>query len=136
MNKIMSLDVGTKRIGVALSDFLHIVASGNCAIQRYPNDEAIEKIKKIADKNTVKTIVVGLPFNMDGSKGEQAKDCTDFADNFKEDFEVVFEDERLTSMQAEENLKSRKIDFKKNKELVDIESACIILEQYLSRVKI
>ena len=131
----MSLDVGTKRIGVAISDFLHILAIGNCTIARNPEEEAIEKIKKLAYENKIKTIVVGVPLNMDGSEGNQAKDCIWFANNLKKDFEIVFEDERLTSMQAEENLKSRKIDFRKHKELVDIESACIILEQYLSRVK-
>jgi len=131
----MSLDVGTKRIGVAISDFLHIIAIGNCVVKRNPEEEAIEKIKKLAYENNIKTIVVGVPLNMDGSEGAQANDCIWFANNFKKYFEIIFEDERLTSMQAEENLKARKIDFRKHKELVDIESACIILEQYLSRVK-
>jgi putative transcription antitermination factor YqgF len=72
---------------------------------------------------------------MDGSEGSQAKDCVEFARNFKPDFEVIFEDERLTSETAEENLRMRKIDFRNNKGLVDIESACIILEQYISRTQ-
>jgi putative transcription antitermination factor YqgF len=71
---------------------------------------------------------------MDGTKGFQAKDCEDFASKI-EGYEIIFEDERLTSDTAEENLRNRKIDFKKDKGLVDIESACIILEQYLSRKK-
>jgi putative Holliday junction resolvase len=134
MNKIMSLDIGTKRIGVALSDFLHILAAGNCAVQRIPENEAVEKIKQIAYNNNVKKIIIGLPFNMDGSEGGQAQDCKKFANYFNDEFEVIFEDERLTSMQAEENLRNKKIDFRKNKELVDIESACIILEQYLCKI--
>lgn len=129
MYKIMALDIGTKRIGVALSDFLHILANGHSCVERNP--EAVEKIKKIALENKVEKIIVGLPYNMDGTQGNQAKDCLEFAKNFENDFEVIFEDERLTSEQAEENLRSRKIDFRKNKELVDIESACIILEQYM-----
>ena len=68
---------------------------------------------------------------MDGTKGSQAQNCIDFAQLFKGDFEIVFEDERLTSHEAEENLRKRKIDFRKDKGLVDIESACIILEQYI-----
>lgn len=135
MNKIMALDIGTKRIGVALSDFLHIIATGNCVVERNPEGDAIEKIKKIASENKVKKIVVGIPLNMDETQGKQAKDCLGFAKNFENDFEVIFEDERLTSEQAEENLRNRNIDFKKNKGLIDIESACIILEQYLSRMK-
>lgn len=135
MHKIMALDIGTKRIGVALSDFLHVIATGNCVIERIPENLAVEKIKKIASENKVEKIVAGIPLNMDGTQGEQAKDCFRFARNFEDGFEVIFEDERLTSEQAEENLRDRNIDFKKNKGLIDIESACIILEQYLSRVK-
>ena len=133
MNKIMALDIGTKRIGIALSDFLHIIATGNSVVNRQPENEAIEQIKKVATDNMVKTIVVGIPFNMDGTQGSQAEDCIKFAKNFQQDFEVAFEDERLTSEAAEENLRAKKIDFRNNKGLVDIESACIILEQYLNR---
>ena len=69
---------------------------------------------------------------MDGTYGFQSEDCKNFAGNFDE-FDIIFEDERLTSDLAEENLRNRKIDFRKNKSLVDIESACIILEQYLGK---
>lgn len=132
MYKVMALDVGTKRIGVALSDFLLMLANGHSCIQRQPENKAIEEILKIAKENRVEKIVVGLPINMDGTQGAQAQDCKDFASKIT-GFEIIFEDERLTSDTAEENLRSKKIDFKKNKGLVDIESACIILEQYLSR---
>ena len=87
---------------------------------------------KIAKDNNVGKIVAGLPINMDGTKGFQAQDCEKFASKIK-DYEVIFEDERLTSEQAEENLRERKVNFKKDKGLVDVESACIILEQYLAR---
>jgi len=133
MYKVMSLDVGTKRIGVALSDFLLMLANGHSVVDRIPEDAAVALIKKIAEENNVAEIVVGIPFNMDGTQGAQAEDCLEFAKNFQDDYEVIFEDERLTSDQAEENLRSRNINFRKNKGLVDIESACIILEQYLSR---
>lgn len=132
MYKVMALDVGTKRIGIALSDYLLMLATGHSYISRTPEDKALEVIYKIAKENRVEKIVVGLPLNMDGTKGAQAKDCEDFASKIK-GFEVIFEDERLTSDTAEENLRQKKIDFRKDKGLVDIESACIILEQYLSR---
>ena len=134
MYKVMALDIGTKRIGIALSDYLLMLANGHSYIQREPEENALESIKKIAKENHVEKIVVGLPLNMDGTKGFQAENCEEFASKIK-DFEVIFEDERLTSDTAEENLRNKKIDFKKNKGLVDIESACIILEQYLSRTK-
>lgn len=132
MYKVMCLDIGTKRIGVALSDYLLMLSNGLTVIDRNPENKAIETINKIAKENNVKKIVVGLPLNMDGTYGFQAEDCKNFASKIL-DYEIIYEDERLTSNQAEENLRNRKIDFRKNKGLVDIESACIILEQYLSR---
>ena len=134
MYKVMALDIGTKRIGIALSDYLLMLANGHSYIPREPEENALESIKKIAKENHVEKIVVGLPLNMDGTKGFQAENCEECASKIK-DFEVIFEDERLTSDTAEENLRNKKIDFRKDKGLVDIESACIILEQYLSRTK-
>lgn len=130
MYKVMALDVGTKRIGIALSDYLLMLANGHSYITR--DDKSLEKIYKIAKENNVKKIVIGLPLNMDDTEGNQAKDCRDFASKI-EGYEIIFEDERLTSDTAEQNLREKKIDFRKDKGLVDIESACIILEQYLSR---
>lgn len=134
MYKVMALDIGTKRIGIALSDYLLMLANGHSYIQREPEDIAIQTILKIAKENNVKKIVVGLPLNMDDSLGSQAQNCQEFAAKI-EGYEIIFEDERLTSDAAEENLRNKKIDFRKDKGLVDIESACIILEQYLSRKK-
>lgn len=130
MYKVMALDIGTKRIGIALSDYLLMLANGHSYISRDQN--SLENILKIAKENNVKKIVVGVPYNMDGTQGAQAKDCKDFASQIT-GYDVIFEDERLTSENAEENLRAKKIDFRKDKGLVDIESACIILEQYLSR---
>jgi putative Holliday junction resolvase len=133
MHKIMSLDIGTKRIGVALSDYLHVTASGLVCVERQPEAKAVETIKSLADNNNVQTIVVGVPVNMDNTQGAQAEDCKTFAANFSE-YELIYEDERLTSDLAEERLRERKINYRKDKSLVDIESACIILEQYLARL--
>lgn len=132
MFKVMALDIGTKRIGVALSDYLLMLANGHSCVLREPEHEALQEILKIAKENNVKKIVVGVPLNMDGTEGGQAEDCRTFASKIS-GYEIIFEDERLTSDTAEENLRAKKIDFRKNKGLVDIESACIILEQYLSR---
>ena len=132
MYKVMALDIGTKRIGIALSDYLLILSNGHSYISRTPETEALEKIQNIAKENNVKKIVVGVPFNMDGTEGSQAQDCKDFASKIN-NFEIIYEDERLTSDTAEENLRNKKIDFRKDKGLVDVESARIILEQYLNR---
>ena len=132
MHKIMALDVGTKRIGIALSDFLKVIATPHSYIERNPEDKAIEKIVSIAKENRVDKIIVGLPINMDGSVGGQAQDCINFSQKIL-GFDIIYEDERLTSEEAEERLKNRKINFKKDKGLVDMESACVILEQYLGK---
>lgn len=132
MNKIMCLDVGTKRIGIALSDYLHVIATPLKFILRTSDRNAIAEIKKIAKENNVKKIIVGLPYNMDGSIGFQGENCIKFGNLLEDEFEVIFEDERLSSEEAEENLRRRKVDFKKNKGLVDMESACVILQDYLN----
>ena len=134
MHKIMALDVGTKLIGIALSDYLQVIATPHSTIQREPENKAIEQLCKIAKENRVEKIVVGVPINMDGTQGFQAQNCIDFAQKIL-GFDIIFEDERLTSEEAEQRLRTRKIDFRKNKGLVDMESACVILEQYLSRKK-
>ena len=128
----MALDVGTKRIGIALSDYLHVIAIPLTTISRTPEQDAIESILKIANENNVKTIIVGLPINMDGTKGFQAQDCIDFSQKIC-GFDIIYEDERLTSEEAENRLRARKVDFRKNKGLVDMESAAVILEQYLGK---
>ena len=132
MYKVMALDVGTKRIGIALRDFLQVIATPHSTIPREPEDWAISEIKKIARDNKVEKIVVGLPKNMDDSIGFQGQDCIDFSQKIT-GFDIIMEDERLTSEEAERRLRERKIDFRKNKGLVDMESACVILEQYLGR---
>ena len=132
MYKVMALDIGTKRIGIALSDYLLMLANGHSYISRTPEDKALTQIQNIAKENNVKKIVIGIPYNMDGTEGNQAKDCKEFASKIK-NYEIIYEDERLTSDTAEENLRNKKIDFRKDKGLVDVESACIILEQYLNR---
>ncbi len=132
MFKIMALDIGTKRIGIAISDYLHIIANRYGYIPRDKN--SVNTIVKIAKENNVKKIIIGVPYNMDGTQGSQAQDCIDFSKEIQ-GFEIEYEDERLTSETAEENLREKKINFRKDKGLVDVESAGIILEQYLSRLK-
>ena len=128
----MALDIGTKRIGIALSDYLQVIATPHSTIPRQPEAQAIHTITKLAKENRVEKIVIGVPINMDGTLGFQAQDCIDFSQKIL-GFDIIQEDERLTSAEAEERLRARKVDFRKNKGLVDMESASIILEQYLAR---
>ncbi len=133
MNKVLGLDIGKKRIGISMSDIMGMIAHPVETISREPETAAIEKIKKLCSENNVKVIVAGLPKNMNNTIGEQAQDCIDFANNFKDICEIVFEDERLTSRQAEYILAQTGRKYTKDKKLVDLKSACIILQQYLDR---
>lgn len=133
MNKVLGLDIGKKRIGIALSDIMGLIAHPVETISREPESVAIEKIKKLCKDNDVKIIVAGLPKNMNNTLGEQAQDCIQFANNFSSEYKIVFEDERLTSRQAEYILAQTGRKYTKDKKLVDLKSACIILQQYLDR---
>jgi putative Holliday junction resolvase len=133
MDKIVGLDIGKKRIGISMSDIMGLIAHPVETISREPENEAIAKIKQICQNNNVKKIVAGLPKNMNNTIGEQAQDCIDFTDNFKDEYEIIFEDERLTSKQAEYILAQTGRKYTKDKQLVDLKSACLILQQYLDR---
>lgn len=133
MSRIVGLDIGKKRIGIAMSDAMCIIAQPVETISREPEQVAVEKIKEICKKNDVKIIIAGLPKHMNNTIGEQAQDCIKFVENFKPDYQVIFEDERLTSRQAEYILAQTGKKYTKNKQLVDLKSACIILQQYLDR---
>ena len=71
MYKVMALDVGTKRIGIALSDYLLVTSNGHSYIMREPESKAVETIKNIAKENKVEKIVIGIPLNMDNSFGKR-----------------------------------------------------------------
>ncbi len=131
LNRILALDIGDKRIGVAFSDPFGLFVSKSELILRENDKKALEAIEKLCVEYNVQKIVVGVPYNMDGSFGFQAKKNVDFIEPLREKFEIIYWDERLTSFQAEEVLKLQKVKFTKNKGLVDMKSACIILEDYL-----
>lgn len=129
----MALDIGKKRIGIALSDPLLITAQPFDTIERTPEKNALEKIENIIKEYNVNKVVAGLPLMMNGDFGEQAQDCKDFGEKLSQkiQIDVIFVDERLTSFQAEEILKAQKAKYTKNKGLVDKIAASIILQEYL-----
>lgn len=133
MDKVLGLDIGKKRIGIAMSDIMGLIAHPVETISREPEKTAIEIIKKLCRDNNIKKIVAGLPKNMNNTVGEQAKDCINFTEKLKDEYEIIFEDERLTSKQAEFILAQTGHKYTKDKQLVDLKSACLILQQYLDR---
>lgn len=129
--RVLALDVGDKRIGVAVSDPFFLFATGLKVIIRENDNKALEEIKEICQTYKIKKIVVGLPYNMDGTIGAQAKKTVKFTEKLENDFEIIYRDERLSSFEAEEMLKKENKKYTKNKGLVDIKAACIILQSYI-----
>lgn len=133
--KIMGIDFGLKRIGIALSDIMGFLASPYTTLYRTTLDEDLNFIKKIIEENKVETVVFGLPLEMSGNSGEIVNFTKDFAERLKTltGVKIVFVDERLSSIEAEEQLKLTIKDWKKRKLLLDQVSASIILQSYLDR---
>lgn len=129
--RIVALDIGTKRIGVAVSDALGFGAVPLKLIVRKNDELALDEIKKICNEYKTDNILIGVPYNMDGTLGFQAKNCLDFIKPLENDYNILKQDERLSSQQAEDILKAKGKKYTKNKGMVDVTAACVILQDYL-----
>lgn len=123
------MDVGEKRIGVSISDGLGITAQGLDTIRREDKDS----LERIIKENDVSEVVVGLPLNMNGTKGERANDAILFAEEVKRRFSVPVElwDERLSTLYAERAMIEGDLSRKKRKAISDRLAAQVILQGYL-----
>lgn len=131
----MALDVGNKRIGVALSDELQILAQPLYTIHRKGIERDIEEIVKIINDNNVEEVIVGLPKNMDGTTGFQGEKTIKFAEILRQstDRPLIMWDERMTTISARRIMIENDVKQKDKKNLVDTIAAVVILETYLSR---
>ncbi|MBE7708613.1 MAG: Holliday junction resolvase RuvX [Cyanobacteria bacterium SIG27] len=129
--RILALDIGTKRIGVAISDVFWMGATPIKTISRKDDKTALGEIEKICREYNTNTILIGIPYNMDGTLGFQAKNCLNFIKPLRNNYEILEQDERLSSSQAEEILKQQGKKYTKNKGMVDVTAACVILTEYL-----
>ena len=134
MYKIMGIDYGDARTGVALSDLLCSIVGSTCVVPSRNREKALADIVKIAKDNNVGEIVVGLPKNMDGTEGVRAELCREFADLLKEatGLPVAMWDERRTTVEAHNILSQHNYHGKKRKNTVDAVAASLILEGYLA----
>ncbi|MCR6515447.1 MAG: Holliday junction resolvase RuvX [Clostridium sp.] len=134
--RILGLDVGQKTIGVAISDPLGFTAQGITTIRRNKKENDILEVKKICDEYSVETIVVGLPKNMDGSIGFAGEKIQEFSELLREkiDLEIVFWDERLTTVAAHKAMLEADLSRGKRKKIVDKVAATYILQGYLDRI--
>ena len=131
----MALDVGNKRIGVALSDELQILAQPLYTIHRKGIERDIEEIVKIINDNNVEEVIVGLPENMDGTTGFQGEKTIKFAEVLRQstDRPLIMWDERMTTISARRIIIENDVNQKDKNNLVDTIAAVVILETYLSR---
>ncbi len=136
--KILGLDLGSKTLGVAVSDYLGIIANpvGTFKINTNSLQDALECVKILVAEHSAKRVVLGLPKNMDGSIGFQAQYCLDFKEMLEKELniEVVMIDERLTSRMANQVMLSADISRNKRKNNVDKLAATIILQTHLDSI--
>lgn len=133
--RILSVDYGDVRTGLAISDLLGLIASPLPTFKTRSMRSAIDYIADVARENEVDRIVVGLPLNMDGSEGERARKTRAFARVLERvcAVPVILEDERLTSVEAENILIEGNVKRDKRKQLLDSMAARLILQSYLDR---
>lgn len=133
MGKIMGLDYGDKRIGVAISDPLGFTAQGKKVIIRRGEEEDLAEIKRLVKESGAEELVVGLPRNMDGSLGPRAKLTLDFINLLKKQLNIPVKawDERLSTSEAEKILLSADMSRKRRKGVIDKLAAALILQNYL-----
>lgn len=132
----MGIDLGTKTIGVAISDEMGWTAQGIETIKRSNSlKKDFLRLDELINQFSVSEIVLGLPKNMDGSIGERAQASMDFAEQLREYFSLPVHlwDERLTTVSAERMLISADVSRKKRKNVIDKLAAVFILQSYLDR---
>ena len=132
--RAMSLDVGTKTIGVAASDLMMMIAGGVETIRRTSPQKDVERLTQLVKEYEVDTLVVGYPKNMNGSVGERAQMCEVFAEELRQHFpdvKVVLWDERLSTVAAEKVLVDADMRRKKRRQVIDMMAAVVILQNYL-----
>ncbi|WP_073997755.1 Holliday junction resolvase RuvX [Anaerococcus urinomassiliensis] len=135
MTRIMGLDVGDKTIGVALSDPMFLMAHPIETIKRRKASLDIQRLVEIIETQDVETIVVGLPKNMNNSIGPQSMKVMSFVDLLRKqtDKTIVYEDERMTTLQSERVLIDMDVRRENRKKYIDKIAATFILQSYLDR---
>lgn len=135
--RILGLDIGTKRIGAAISDELLITAQGLDSIERKTLESDTARINDLAKEYAVSEIIAGLPLNMDGTHSAKTKEVIAFLDHLLGIIKLPIKtwDERLTSVQAEKVLLEADTSRKRRKRLSDRLAAQIILQSYLDSRK-
>ena len=133
--RYLGLDLGTKTLGVSISDKTGIIASFYDSFRYESEDELLLTIKDIVSRENIDVIVLGLPINMDGSLGFRAEETMAFKEKLETviDKEIILQDERLSTRVATDVLVKADMSRKKRKKVIDGVSAVVILQSYLDR---
>lgn len=129
----MALDVGDKRIGIAISDALLLTAQARPTLQRKSMETDVESLRRIAAENEVHKILIGHPVHMNGRESRQSQKVAEFGEAVRVALAlpVVYWDERLTSFAAEQHLEEMGLNWRQRRRHVDKIAAMIILQSYL-----
>lgn len=132
--RVMGIDYGDARTGIAMSDLLCSIVGSTTVIHSKGREKTLTEIKRLVEENQVTEIVMGLPKNMDGTEGPRAQLCRDFAGLVEEatGLPVKLWDERRTTVEAHNILSQHNYHGKKRKNTVDAVAASLILEGYLT----
>ena len=132
--RIMSLDVGSRTIGIACSDALLMTAQGIETIRRTSLEKDFNRLQELIAEYEVHELVVGMPKNMNGTKGERAEKTEEFVEKMKEviDLPVSYWDERLSTVMAERQLIAADVS---RKSVIDKMAAVVIMQGYLDRLQ-
>ncbi len=132
---ILALDIGEKRIGVAVSDELGLLASPRGVIRRASNEQALREIARQVAESGAELVVAGLPVSLDGQLHSQARRVRAFAERLRQRLSVplVYADEALSTVRAEERLRAAGIRPERIRERIDAAAAAVILEDYLAQ---
>jgi putative Holliday junction resolvase len=134
MGRLLAIDYGARRVGLALSDPLKMIASPYRTIIKKNNTILIEEIERIIAAEDVELTIIGLPLGMAGQKTDQTKKVEEFVDKLTDRGIIIkYEDERWSSVAAKRSMKEQNIKSGYNKGLVDQTAAAIFLQQYLDR---
>ena len=137
--KYLGLDLGTRSLGLSISDMTHTIASTYKTLRYEENDYnyLLQELKKIIEQEKIKKIILGLPKNMNNTIGESAERCLNFKKLLEEKLKITVEmqDERLTTVEATNYMIEANMSKKKRKQKIDSLAANIILQTYLDRKK-
>jgi putative Holliday junction resolvase len=133
--RLFAIDLGAKRVGIAVSDELRITVTALDCLERRSWKDLLKRVAAIIESYDARALIIGLPLNLDGTRGEAAEEASRIAENFRKSLSVpVFlQDERLTTVAAESGMRAQGLRHEEISRRIDSESAVIILRDFIDQ---